>query len=196
MNKGVAPILGMADLACLYKEKLKWLRLSVPQGRIYTRSNLLLVSVIPDLVTCTGQNIVLTFDNVNEHALGQVCDHDGPAVHLARAADIDKIENFWKLLRLSKIIFIDISFRHNCQQQTVPRYLQATVNMVLAGANIKYNIQFLHVSLLLVFKNHVKSSITNSTTVCHTEQDGWGESGLNSGRLQLGFCTVCMCVRV
>ena len=98
MNKGVAPILGMADLACLYKERLKWLRLSVPEGRIYTRSKLLFVSVIPDLVTYTGQNIVLTFDNVIEHALGQVglCDHDSHAVHLAKAADIDKKEEIWK----------------------------------------------------------------------------------------------------
>ncbi len=168
-EEGVAPIFRMTDLAFLYKERLEQLGVSLHEGRIHTtRLKLRLLSVFPDLVTYTeGRNTLVTFDHVIGSALRQVCDYDSEAMHLAKAAEIVRKDIFGSNYSFNG------SFSRDCQQQSVPKSLQALVSIILEGPNIKHqsavsgSAATLTASQLLVFNCVKRSSTAKTTTTRH-----------------------------
>ena len=71
-------------------------------------------------------------------ALMMACSHDSDAMHLMRAAKVVRKEIF-----NSGFVF-DGTFKANCQEEAVPPFLLALVNMILDGANIKNQNQLVH----------------------------------------------------
>ena len=91
MEQNNSPVFKLADLAKLYKTRLKELGGST-KSRIHTsRLKYRLLSAFPDIKAyMQGRSVMLTFDDDICAALKKACDHDGDddAMHLVRAARI------------------------------------------------------------------------------------------------------------
>ena len=97
MEKNISPVFKLADLAKLYKTRLKELGGS-SKSRIHTsRLKYRLLSAFLDIKAyLQGRSVMLTFDDEICAAVKNACDHDGDddAMHLVRAARIVRKEMF------------------------------------------------------------------------------------------------------
>ena len=161
VEKSIAPVFKLADLAHLYKTRLKQLGVVI-DGRVHTsRLKLRLLSVFPDLrAHLQGRNMMLSFYDDIGGALQKACDHDSDhdAMHLVRAAKVVRRQMFKQKFSFNG------SFTEESQRSVVPQSLLALVNMILEGPNIKYQTQLVDtasttasysISQLLIF-NSVK----------------------------------------
>uniref|UniRef100_UPI00358E360E uncharacterized protein n=1 Tax=Myxine glutinosa TaxID=7769 RepID=UPI00358E360E len=168
-----APVFKLADLGDLYKVRLEQLGATEGQRIHTTRLKNRLLAVFPDLrAHSQGRDTLLTFQGDIGNALKKACDYDSDAMHLVRAAEVERREMFDNKFNLNG------SFHPNCQKESVPPSLLALVNMILDGVNIKHQTQLvetitttaaLTVSQLLVFNSvkHTRAA-KSSGTVRHS----------------------------
>jgi hypothetical protein len=139
MEESVAPVFKLADLANMYKGRLKQLGASV--GVHNTRLKIRLLSVFPDLKAHSrGNNVLLIFNDDIVGALKKACDHDSDAMHLARAAQVVRRSMF------ERSFAFDGSFKEGSQQDSVPQSLLSLINMIQDGPNIKHQSEMVNTS--------------------------------------------------
>ena len=130
----IAPIFYLSDLVNLYCKRLEQLGCNVT-GRVHsTRLKNRILSYFPEMeARSQGNKVILAFKYDVGSALRNKCDidADSDAVHLARAAKIERREMFKVKMGFNG------SFDARCQEESVPVSLLALVSMVLNGPNIE-----------------------------------------------------------
>ena len=97
MEQNISPVFKLADLAKLYKTRLKELGGSTKSHIHTSRLKYRLLSAFLDIKAyLQGRSVMLTFDDEICAAVKNACDHDGDddATHLVRAARIVRKEMF------------------------------------------------------------------------------------------------------
>ena len=138
-DEDIAPVFKLVDQTEMYKVRLEQLGVTVEKRIHATRLKNRLLTVLPDLRAYSqGRETLLSFEKNIEPALMMVCSHDSDAMHLMRAAKVVRKEIFD-----SGFVF-DGTFRANCQEEAVPPFLLALINMILGEEDIKDRNQLIH----------------------------------------------------
>lgn len=134
------PVFKLADLSKLYNERLADFGLSSDHVHT-TRLKNRLLAWFPDMQEQKkGRDVLLMFSDDIAGIMQKVYtqnDFDNDAMVLVKAAQIVR-----KDMLSSKLTF-EGTFKPNCQDEAVPQSLQALVNMILEGPNIKHQTRVL-----------------------------------------------------